>query len=86
MPVSVRVGGAADRIAAGVRARAVLALQPAVPEGDAVAIGAESVVSFEDRLPDAPKEIARARQPRLAIVRTAQAEGESQRVERLNAE
>jgi transcription-repair coupling factor (superfamily II helicase) len=69
-----------------VAARALVALSPAVPAGEAVAIGAESVLSFEDRLPDAPKEIARARRDGLAVVLAAQSKGEREHVERLLAE
>ena len=66
--------------------RTLLALAPAVPGGEVVALGAESVVSFEDRLPDAPKEIARARRDGLAVVLAAPSKGEREHLERLLSE
>jgi transcription-repair coupling factor (superfamily II helicase) len=85
-PDAVRLTGDAGRIAEEVARRTVLALAPAVPSGDVVAVGAASVVSFEDRLPDAPKEIARSRRDGVAVVLTAQTKGEREHVERLLAE
>jgi transcription-repair coupling factor (superfamily II helicase) len=86
VPDPVRLAGDADRLAEEVAARALLAFQPAVPGSDVVALGGESIVSFEDRLPDAPKEIARARRDGLAVVLSAQAKGEREHVERLLGE
>ena len=54
--------------------------------GETIAIGAESVLSFEDRLPDVTKEIARARREGLAVVLAAATKGEREHVERLLAE
>ena len=85
-PDPTRLAGDADLVAAAVAERTVLALAPAVPAGEALAIGAESVLSFEDRLPDAPREIARARADGLAVVLSAQTKGEREHVERLLAE
>ncbi len=85
-PDAVRLCGDADRIAEEIARRVLVVLSPAVPSGDVVAVGAESVVSFEDRLPDAPKEIARARRDGLAVVLSAQTKGEREHVERLLAE
>jgi transcription-repair coupling factor (superfamily II helicase) len=48
-----------------------------------VNVGGESVLSFEDRLPDAAKEIGRARREGLAVVLTASTKGEREHVERL---
>ncbi len=85
-PDPARLAGDADRLAEDVARRTVLSLSPAVPAGETVAIGAESVLSFEDRLPDAPKEIARARKDGLAVVLSAVSKGEREHVERLLAE
>ena len=86
VPDPTRLAGNAGRLTAEVAARTLLALAPAVPSGETIAIGAEGVVSFEDRLPDAPKEIARARRDSLAVVLSAQTKGEREHVERLLAE
>ncbi|HQR68768.1 MAG TPA: CarD family transcriptional regulator, partial [Thermoanaerobaculia bacterium] len=86
VPDPIRLAGDPDRVAEDVTARALLALAPAVPQGDVVALGAESVVSFEDRLPDAPKELARARRDGLAVVLAAPSKGEREHVERLLSE
>jgi transcription-repair coupling factor (superfamily II helicase) len=86
VPDPIRLAGDPDRVAEDVTARALLALAPAVPQGDVVALGAESVVSFEDRLPDAPKELARARRDGLAVVLAAPSKGEREHLERLLSE
>ncbi|MGA7992436.1 MAG: transcription-repair coupling factor [Thermoanaerobaculia bacterium] len=86
VPDAVRLTGDAARVAREIARRTVLALAPAVPSGDVVAVGAESVVTFEDRLPDAPKEISRARRDGLAVVLSAQTKGEREHVERLLVE
>lgn len=86
VPDPIRLAGDPDSMAERAAGQALLALAPAVPSGDVIALGAESVVSFEDRLPDAPKEIARARREGLAVVLAAPSKGEREHVERLCAE
>ncbi len=86
VPDPIRLAGDPDRVAKEVALQALLALAPAVPSGEVIALGAESVVSFEDRLPDAPKEIARARSSGLAVVLAASSKGEREHVERLLSE
>ena len=86
VPDPIRLAGDPDRVAAEVFARTLLALTPAVPGGEVLALGAESVVSFEDRLPDAPKEIARSRRDGLAVVLAAPSKGEREHLERLLSE
>jgi transcription-repair coupling factor (superfamily II helicase) len=83
VPDPIRLGGDPDRARDEVARRALVALSPAVPSGEVIPLGAESVVSFEDRLPDAPKEIRRARQGGLAAVLAAGTKGEREHVERL---
>ncbi|MGZ6971241.1 MAG: hypothetical protein ACXVID_06230, partial [Thermoanaerobaculia bacterium] len=86
VPDPTRLAGDADRLTEDLRARALVALAPAVPVGETIAIGAESVLSFEDRLPDATKEISRARKDGLAVLLAAATKGEREHVERLLAE
>ncbi|HEX7528257.1 MAG TPA: CarD family transcriptional regulator [Thermoanaerobaculia bacterium] len=83
VPDPSRLAGDADRLTEELERRALVALAPAVPAGDTIAIGAESVLSFEDRLPDVVKEISRARKDGLAVLLAAQAKGEREHVERL---
>jgi transcription-repair coupling factor (superfamily II helicase) len=85
-PDPIRIAGDPDAVEEAVVRRALLALAPAVPSGDVIAVGAESVASFEDRLPDAPGEIARARREGLAVVLAAPSRGEREHLERLLAE
>jgi transcription-repair coupling factor (superfamily II helicase) len=86
VPDPMRLAGDADRLLEDLGARALVALAAAVPAGETIAIGAESVLSFEDRLPDATKEIARARKDGLAVLLAAATKGEREHVERLLAE
>jgi len=86
VPDPIRLGGDPGAVTDQVAARTLLALAPAVPGGEVVALGAESVLSFEDRLPDAPKEIARARRDGLAVVLAAPSKGEREHLERLLSE
>ena len=83
VPDPIRLGGDPDRARDEIARRALVALAPAVPSGDVIPLGAESVVSFEERLPDAPREIRRARQDGLAVVLAAATRGEREHVERL---
>jgi len=85
-PDPARLAGDADRLSDEVAHRLLLELAPAVPSGETVALGAESVVSFEDRLPDAAKEISRMRKGGLAVALSAATKGEREHVERLLAE
>jgi len=86
VPDPIRLAGDPGAVADYVAARTLLALAPSVPAGEVVALGAESVVSFEDRLPEAPKEIARARRDGLAVVLAAPSKGEREHLERLLSE
>ncbi|MCM3876602.1 MAG: hypothetical protein NEA02_09300, partial [Thermoanaerobaculia bacterium] len=86
MPDPTRLAGDADQLKAELERRALVALAPAVPAGDTIAIGAESVLSFEDRLPDVVKEVGRARKDGLAVLLAAATKGEREHVERLLAE
>ena len=86
VPDPTRLAGDADRLTRDLEKRAQVALAPAVPAGETIPIGAESVLSFEDRLPDVTKEIARARRDGLAVVLAAATKGEREHVERLLAE
>ncbi len=86
VPDPARLAGDADRVTGQFRSRALVALAPAVPLGDTIAIGAESVLSFEDRLPDVVKEVARARKDGLAVLLAAATKGEREHVERLLGE
>jgi transcription-repair coupling factor (superfamily II helicase) len=83
VPDPARLAADADRLTAELEKRALVALAPAVPAGDTIAIGAESVLSFEDRLPDVVKEVSRARKDGLAVLLAAQTKGEREHVERL---
>jgi transcription-repair coupling factor (superfamily II helicase) len=86
VPDPIRLAGDPDRVAADLSARTLLALAPAVPAGDVLALGAESILSFEDRLPDAVKEIVRARREGLSVVVAAPSRGAREHVERLFTE
>lgn len=86
VPDPFRLAGDPDRLADSLREQTLLALSPAVPSGDVLALGAESATSFEDRLPEVPKEIARLRRDGLAVVLAAGSRGEREHVERLLAE
>ena len=83
VPDPTRLAGDADRLTAELEARALVALAPAVPAGEKIAVGAESVLTFEDRLPDIVKEVSRARKDGLAVLLSAQTKGERDHVERL---
>ena len=83
VPDPTRLAGDADRLTAELEARALVALAPAVPAGEKIAVGAESVLTFEDRLPDIVKEVSRARKDGLAVLLSAQTKGEREHVERL---
>jgi transcription-repair coupling factor (superfamily II helicase) len=83
VPDPSRLAGDADRLTDDLERRALVAFAPAVPAGETIALGSESVLSFEDRLPDVPKEIARARKDGLAVLLSAQTKGEREHVERL---
>ena len=83
VPDPARLAGDADRLTEELERRALVALAPAVPAGDTIAIGAESVLSFEDRLPDVVKEVSRARKDGLAVLLAAATKGEREHVERL---
>ena len=86
VPDPIRLAGDPDHVEETVAGRTLLAVAPAVPYGEVIALGAESVVSFEDRIPDAPKEIARARREGLAVLLAAPTKGEREHLERLLAE
>jgi transcription-repair coupling factor (superfamily II helicase) len=86
VPDPIRLAGDPGRVAGDLASLALVALAPAVPSGDVVTMGAESVLSFEDRMPDAPKEIERERRDGLAVVLAAGTKGEREHVERLLAE
>ncbi len=86
VPDPTRLAGDADRLTEDLQARALVALAAAVPVGETIAIGAESVLSYEDRLPDVTKEISRARKDGLAVLLAAATKGEREHVERLLAE
>ncbi|MCC6132435.1 MAG: transcription-repair coupling factor [Acidobacteria bacterium] len=86
VPHPMRLTADPDALAEEVRQRTLLALSPAVPSGEVLAMGAESNVSFEDRLPDAPREILRSRRDGMGVVLTATAHGELEHLVRfLNA-
>ena len=86
VPDPIRLAGDPDRVSEDLRERTLLVLSPAIPTGDVLALGAESATSFEERLPDAPREIARARRDSLAVVLSAGTRGEREHLERLLAE
>ncbi|MGE5345329.1 MAG: transcription-repair coupling factor [Acidithiobacillales bacterium] len=86
VPDPIRLAGDPDGVEETVARRTLLAVAPAVPSGDVMALGAEPVLSFEDRLPDAAKEIARARREGLAVVLAAPSKGEREHLERLLSE
>src|SRR5262249_3402912 len=83
VPAPIRLAGDPDRVAADVAEKTLVALTPAVPTGDVINVGAESVLSFEDRLPDAARDVERARREGLAVALTATTKGEREHVERL---
>ena len=86
VPDPIRLAGDPDALASRLDAETLVALSPAVPAGDVIAVGAESIAGFEDRLPDAPRELERARRDGLAVVLTARSKGEREHVERLLSE
>ena len=86
VPDPIRLAGDPDRLEAEVGRRTVLALYPAVPGSEPLAVGAESAPSFEDQLPAFPKELTRSRKEGLAVVLTAARKGEREHFERLLAE
>ncbi len=86
VPDPVRLAGDPDRVDETVRQKMLLAFSPAVPSGETFRLIAEGSPSFEDRLPDLPKEIARARREGLAVVLTAASRGEREHIERLLTE
>ena len=86
LPDPIRLAGDPDRTAELVRGRALVSFAAAVPAGEAVAVGAEPVLSFEDRLPDVPREIERARRDGLAVVLAAGTKGEREHLARILAE
>ncbi len=83
VPDPARLAGDVDRLTEELVGRALVVFAPAVPAGDTIAIGAESVLSFEDRLPDVVKEVGRARKDGLAVLLAAATKGEREHVERL---
>lgn len=86
VPDPGRLAGDPDALREAVTSRAVVALAPAVPGTDSIALGAESVASYEDRLPAVAREIERARRDGLAVVLTAGVKGAREHVQRLLAE
>ena len=86
LPDPIRLAGDADRMAELVRGRALVAFAAAVPAGETLLVGAEEVLSFEDRLPDVPREIERARRDGLSVVLAAPTKGEREHLARILAE
>lgn len=86
LPDPIRLAGDPDRTAGFVRSRALVSFAAAVPAGETVVVGAEPVLSFEDRLPDVPREIERARRDGLAVVLAAPSKGEREHLARILAE
>jgi len=86
LPDPIRLAGDPDRTAELVRTRALVSFAAAVPAGEPVALGAEPVLSFEDRLPDVPREIERSRRDGLAVVLAAPSKGEREHLARILAE
>ncbi len=86
LPDPIRLAGDADRTADLVRGRALVAFAAAVPAGETILVGAETVLSFEDRLPDVPREIERARRDGLSVVLSAPSKGEREHLARILAE
>ncbi len=86
LPDPIRLAGNPDRTADLVRTRALVSFAAAVPAGEPFAVGAEPVLSFEDRLPDVPREIERARRDGLAVVLSAPTKGEREHLARILAE
>jgi len=86
VPDPIHLAGDPDRTSEDVASRAVLALSPAVPAGEPLVIGAETAPSFEEQIPNVPKELARARREGLAVVLTAARKGEREHFERLLTE
>ncbi len=83
VPHPLRLAADPDRVWEEANQRIVINLSAAVPSGKALPIGAESTLSFEDRLPEAPREIQRARRDGLAVVLMAATHGEFEHVARL---
>jgi transcription-repair coupling factor (superfamily II helicase) len=86
LPDPFRLAGDPDRTAGLVRSRALVAFAAAVPSGETVAVGAEPVLSFEDRLPDVPREVERARRDGLSVVLSAPSKGEREHLGRILSE
>ena len=86
LPDPIRLAGDAGRMAEHVRARTLVSFAAAVPAGETLLVGAEAVLSFEDRLPDVPREIERARRDGLSVVLAAPTRGEREHLARILAE
>ncbi len=86
VPDPIHLAGDPDRRAEEVAARTLLALSPAVPGAGAHVVGAEPVLSFEDRLPDVSRELERSRRDGLAVVLTAPTKGEREHLARILTE